>query len=168
MSQLLQKILTVSKLYGNFLLKSGIRSNTYFDKYQFTADPQLLSEIGIELAKLLPPDTEVIAGLEMGAIPLAVSVSRITGIPSAFIRKERKSYGTCNYAEGASMIDKKVVIIEDIITSGSAVIEALEKMRHDNINVISVACVIDRDHGGREAIEKFGIPVQSLYTFSEI
>jgi orotate phosphoribosyltransferase len=99
----------------------------------------------------------------MGAIPLAVSVSRETGIPSAFIRKERKSYGTCNYAEGVSLIGKKVVIIEDIITSGSAVIDALEKMKQDKINIVGIICVIDRNAGGCELIESYGIPVQRLF-----
>lgn len=168
MQNLLQQIYHTSHLTGDFLLKSGGRSNTYFDKYQFTSDPKLLLAIGKELVKLLPPNTQVIAGLEMGAIPLAVAVSRETGIPSAFIRKQRKQYGTCNYAEGADMTGKNVVIIEDVVTSGSAVIEALEKMHHDQVNIIAVICVIDRQQGGREIIEKLGITFKSLCTMSEI
>ena len=110
-----------SKLTGKFLLRSGITSNTYFDKYKFESDPKLLLKIAQEMSKLIPDDTEILAGLEMGGIPIVTMLSQITHIPAAFIRKEAKEYGTCKYAEGTDLVNKKVVIIEDVVSSGGAI-----------------------------------------------
>src|SRR4051812_41250597 len=84
-----------ARLTGRFTLRSGKVSDTYFDKYQFEADPELLRGIAQAMASLVPANTEVLAGLEMGGIPIATMLSQVTGIPAAFIRKEPKDYGTC-------------------------------------------------------------------------
>src|SRR5450830_967686 len=113
-------IRSASKLSGNFVLRSGKVSDTYFDKYRFESDPKLLKAIAEEMVHLLPADVEVLAGLEMGGIPLVTMLSNITGIPASFIRKEAKDYGTCRYAEGAALKGRNIVIVEDIVTSGGA------------------------------------------------
>lgn len=132
---LAQEIAQVSKLEGKFKLRSGKYSTEYFDKYNFEANPNLLDKITTALIPLIPPKTEVLAGLEMGGIPIATLLSHKTKIPTAFIRKTPKKYGTCQFAEGESLKNKTVVIIEDIVSSGGAIIEAVKKMRQEKIKI---------------------------------
>ena len=157
-----------SKLTGEFLLRSGKISNTYFDKYKFESNPQLLLKIVKEMAKLLPRNTEVLAGLEMGGIPIVTMLSQITLLPSAFIRKEAKEYGTCKYAEGSDLLNKRVVLIEDVVSSGGAIIDAVTKMRNDGIIVDKAICVIDRETGGKEKLEVVGIELLNVLTRSDL
>jgi orotate phosphoribosyltransferase len=148
-------IRTCAKLSGTFTLRSGKVSDTYFDKYRFEAEPQLLRDICQAMAALIPTGTEVLAGLEMGGIPIVTVLSQVTGLPSAFIRKEPKAYGTCQYAEGTPLQGKKFVLVEDVVSSGGAII-------------LCALCVIDRETGGKEALEKAGLQLRALHTFAEI
>ncbi len=161
-------IKTKSKLTGDFLLRSGKRSNTYFDKYRFEAEPALLRQIAEEMAALVPPGTEVLAGLEMGGIPIVTMLSQVTGLPAAFIRKKPKEYGTCRYAEGADLTGKNFVLIEDVVSSGGAIIDGVRMLREDGMQPKVALCVIDRQTGGKEALAEVGIDLIGLYTFSDI
>jgi orotate phosphoribosyltransferase len=163
-----KRIREVSKLSGDFLLRSGKRSNTYFDKYRFESNPSLLKEIAEAMVALIPPGTEILGGLEMGGIPIVTMLSQATGLPAAYIRKEAKEYGTCKYAEGADLKGKKLVLVEDIVSSGGAIADATAKLRADGVPVSVTLCVIDRESGGKEMLEGIGIELRSLYTFSEI
>lgn len=163
-----KQILETSKLSGEFQLRTGVTSNTYFDKYLFEAEPTLLRSIAELLAGRLPVETEVLAGLEMGGIPVATLLSQVTGLPAAFVRKQAKSYGTAKYAEGVSLSGKRVTIIEDVVSSGGAIIDAVTKLRADNIEPIAALCVIDRESGGREALDLAGVKLLSLFTLGEI
>jgi orotate phosphoribosyltransferase len=165
---LANEINKVAKLTGKFLLRSGQTSDTYFDKYMFEADPKLLKEIASKMKNLIPEGTEVLAGLEMGGIPIATVLSQITGLPTSFIRKDAKKYGTCKYAEGSELLNKKVVIIEDVVTSGGAIIDAVEKMRKDGIIVNMAICVIDRESKGKQILKENGIELVSLLTKTEL
>lgn len=157
-----------SKLEGDFLLRSGQRSHTYFDKYRFEADPQLLREIAQALMPLIPADTEVLAGLELGGVPIAAVLSQLTGIPTAFIRKEAKAYGTCRYAEGTELKGKRFVLIEDVVSSGGAILEAVRLLSADGLPVDHAICVIDRAAGGEAALRTAGVTLKALYTMHEI
>lgn len=157
-----------SKLTGTFVLRSGKTSSTYFDKYRFEADPALLRAIATEMARLVPEGTQALAGLEMGGIPLVTMLSQITGLPAAFIRKQAKDYGTCRYAEGADLAGKRFVLVEDVVSSGGAIIDAVEKLRADGLPVDLALCVIDRQTGGKEALAEIGIRLQGLFTFEEV
>jgi orotate phosphoribosyltransferase len=161
-------IKTQSKLTGDFLLRSGKRSNTYFDKYRFEAEPALLRRIAEEMAALVPAGTEVLAGLEMGGIPIVTMLSQVTGLPAAFIRKKPKEYGTCRYAEGADLTGKRFVLIEDVVSSGGAIIDAVRMLREDGIEPNTALCVIDRETGGKEALAEVGIELVGLYNFRDI
>lgn len=167
-SSLALRIRECSRLTGTFVLRSGKVSDTYFDKYQFESDPVLLRDIAEALKTLVPPGTEVLAGLEMGGIPIVTMLSQLTGIPAAFIRKEPKEYGTCRYAEGASFVGKRFVLVEDVVSSGGAIIDALAKMRADGQEPEAALCVIDRQTGGKEALAKEGLTLVPLLTFAEI
>jgi len=162
--ELALKLFNVCHLTGEFKLRSGKLSHEYFDKYKFESQPELLKEIAKQLAPKIPNDTEVLAGLEMGGIPVAVALSFETGIPVSFIRKTAKDYGTCLFAEGASVKNKKVCIVEDVITSGGQVILSAEDLRSINAQLGHVVCVINR--GGAEAsakLEASGLKLESLF-----
>ena len=166
--ELAREIYKISNIKGNFTLRSGMKSTEYFDKYLFESDPKILKEITNKLVKLLPQDTGVLAGLEMGGIPLSTALSLKTGIKTLFVRKEAKEYGTCKSAEGGKIAGQDIVIIEDVITSGGAVINAINDLKSQNGNILCVLSVIDREASGKENIEKLGVKLYSLFTKSEL
>jgi orotate phosphoribosyltransferase len=168
MTSLAVRIKASAQLTGNFVLRSGAVSTTYFDKYRFEADPTLLRDIATEMAKLVPPGTQVLAGLEMGGIPVVTMLSQITGIPAAFMRKKPKTYGTRQYAEGASLIGRPFVLIEDVVTSGGAIIDTLNMLKADGLFPTAAICVIDRETGAKEALRALGLLLTSLLTYSDI
>ena len=168
MPSLQSRIRQSARLTGTFKLRSGKISNTYFDKYQFESDPILLLDIAKALAELVPHDTEVLAGLEMGGIPIVTMLSQVTGLPATFIRKEAKEYGTCLYAEGASLSGRNFVLVEDVVSSGGAIIDAMAKLRADGLLPTAALCVIDRETGGGEALATIGLPLKALFTFSQV
>lgn len=167
-AELAKSIFNTSYLTGEFLLRSGKISNEYFDKYLFESNPLLLKHISRYMVELLPNGTEMLAGLEMGGIPIATAISLDCGIPVAFIRKNAKNYGTCKVNEGPSMKGKNIVIIEDVITSGGQVILSAEDIRKTGAHILCTICVINRQQGGLEALEKAGIPLISLFTMDEL
>lgn len=165
---LAKRIRDTSRLTGEFLLRSGKTSNTYFDKYLFESDPILLRDIAIQLSELVPPETEILAGLEMGGIPVVTALAQVTGLPAAFIRKEPKIYGTAKYAEGAALAQKNVIIIEDVVSSGGAILDSLKMMNADGVYPRTALCVIDRETGGSETLLEAGVELRSLLTMSDL
>ncbi len=163
-----QQILETAKLTGEFTLRSGAKSNTYFDKYLFESDPKLLKAIAETMAKDLPEGTEILAGLEMGGIPVVTAISQVTGLPCAFVRKEPKTHGTCKYAEGPSLVGRNVVLVEDVVSSGGAILDALKMLRADGVNPAITLCVIDRETGGKEALAAEGVELRAAFTMSMI
>ncbi|HZV34711.1 MAG TPA: orotate phosphoribosyltransferase [Verrucomicrobiae bacterium] len=153
---------------GHFKLRSGKVSDTYFDKYQFEADPKLLLDIASAMAAMVPKGTEVLAGLEMGGIPVVTMRSQVTGLPAAFVRKKAKEYGTCRYAEGASLVGRRFVLVEDVVTSGGALLDALALLEADGLRPTMALCVIDRESGGKEALAKAGLSLKSLLTYADV
>jgi orotate phosphoribosyltransferase len=165
--ELAQKIYQIAYLKGHFKLRSGQISEEYFDKYRFEANPILLKEIAKHLAPLIPIGTEVLAGLEMGGIPIATALSLETGIPTAFVRKEAKAYGTCLLAEGSDIANKKVCIIEDVITTGGQVVISSEQLKDLGAHITHVLCVIHRG-GGVEPLAQVGLKLNALFEMSEL
>jgi len=165
---LADRINTVSRLTGSFTLRSGQTATEYFDKYRFEAQPLLLAEIAAAMAPLIPDGTEVLAGLEMGGIPIATALSLHTGIPAAFVRKEAKTYGTARLAEGADIDGKVVTVIEDVITTGGQVVISTAALRDLGAHVEHVLCVIDRspDHGA--ALVAAGLNMHALLTRAQL
>ncbi|MGZ3725409.1 MAG: orotate phosphoribosyltransferase [Pseudobdellovibrio sp.] len=162
--ELAQNIYKVAHLKGDFLLRSGQRSNEYFDKYRFESNPQILKEIAAQMVKLIPPGTEILAALEMGGIPIGTALSLASGIPCVFVRKEAKAYGTCQFAEGLEIKNKKVCVIEDVITSGGQVLISTADLRKLGAHIENVLCVIHR--GGDPAEQKLkeaGLNLKPLF-----
>lgn len=163
-----ERIYRHARLTGEFRLRSGAVSGEYFDKYLFESDPWLLREIAEALVGLLPAGVQALAGLELGGVPLAVVISQVQGLPTAFVRKSAKTYGTCNLAEGAEVSGRRIVVIEDVVTSGGQVIESCRLLRERQADIAAVLCVIDREAGGRDNLAAAGLPLRSLFTMSEL
>lgn len=162
------EIYNTSHIRGSFKLRSGALSNEYFDKYLFESKPELLKIIAENMLKILPKDYDVIAGLEMGAIPIATMLSQLTKKPLTFVRKKAKEYGTCKFAEGAEVAGKKVLIVEDVVTSGGQVVLSVNDLRSAGAIISNAVCVIDRESGGSEALLAIDVTLTALYKMSEI
>lgn len=155
-------------LTGQFTLRSGVTSTEYFDKYLFEADPAMLRAIAEALAPLVPTGTDVLAGLELGGVPLATMLSQVTGIPTLFVRKEAKTYGTCRLAEGGDIDGVHATVVEDVVTSGGQVVTSCGDLRDRGAIVEVALCVIDREAGGADALAAVGVELRPLYTMSEL
>ena len=168
MSSLAKNIFETCNLQGTFVLRSGQTTAEYFDKYQLEARPVLLRAIAECMAKLLPAETAVLAGLEMGGIPVATAISLQTGLPCVFVRKKAKEYGTCKIAEGVDVKGLKVTVIEDVVTTGGAILAGVEALHGRGALVDRVLCVIDREQGACESLRAAGLSLKALFTASEL
>ena len=167
-TRLARAIASVSTLSGQFTLRSGRTATTYFDKYRFEGDPKLLHAIGEHLEPLVPPDTEALAGLELGGVPLATALSLRTGLPAVFVRKQAKEYGTRQLAEGGTVSGRRLLVVEDVVTSGGQVVASAEALRALGAVVTHALCVIDREDGGAAALSSVGIELRPLFTRSDL
>lgn len=167
-SDLAKKIYDICHLTGTFQLRSGTTSHEYFDKYRFESQPDLLREIARQMAPLIPADTQALAGLEMGGIPIATALSLQTGIPCAFVRKTAKDYGTCQFAEGLEVKGKKVCLIEDVITTGGQVILSAHDLRKIGAQISTVLCVIHRGTGKESKLEEIDLKMKALMTLQDL
>lgn len=167
-TELARAIYEISHLTGEFKLRSGQISHEYFDKYRFEADPALLREIAKQLAPLIPAGTEVLAGLEMGGIPIATALSLETGLPCVFVRKEAKDYGTCRFAEGLDVQGKRLCLVEDVITTGGQVILSARDLQGAGAIPKDVVCVIHRGSGHEPKLEEAGLSMKPLFTMADL
>jgi orotate phosphoribosyltransferase len=166
--QLGRKLMRTCLVKGEFRLRSGIVANEYFDKYQFEADPDLLHATALELSTLIPDNTQALAGLELGGVPLVTALSQITRIPALFVRKAAKEYGTRRLVEGGEVNGKRIVVVEDVVTSGGQVVQSSKQLRELGAVIDCVVCVIDREAGGKESLESEGFYFRSLFKFSDL
>jgi orotate phosphoribosyltransferase len=156
------------RLTGEFTLRSGQVASEYFDKYLFESDPRLLHRVAQQMLDLLPADTELLGGLELGGVPIATTVSGLTGMPALFVRKKAKEYGTCKLAEGPDVAGRRVTLIEDVITTGGAVRDATRALRDAGAVVEVVVCAIDRSPEGENPLADVGLEVRPVLTKAEL
>ena len=166
--RLARRIDAVSRLHGHFRLRSGAVSEEYFDKYRFESDPSLLTAIADALAALVPSGIEILAGLELGGVPVASALSIRTGIPAVFVRKQAKSYGTCRLAEGCEIAGRRLLVVEDVVTSGGQILASCDELRRAGAIVEDVVCVIDRQAGGAEALAGVSLKLWPLLTKEDL
>ena len=166
--EIAKRIYNVAHITGEFKLRSGNISNEYFDKYLFEAEPELLVDIIKIMKPLIPLKTEILAGLEMGGIPVVTALSILSGIKSAFIRKKAKEYGTCKLSEGADVKDKYVCVIEDVVTTGGQIIESVRELRKLGANIDTVLCVILRNDKAIEILANEGLKIIPAFTMDYI
>lgn len=164
LTQLARDIDKLCRLTGRFTLRSGQIADEYFDKYLFESDPKLLARVVAQMAVLLPTGVDMLGGLELGGVPLATMLSSVTGIPSLFVRKQAKTYGTCRLAEGGDPSGRTVLLVEDVITTGGAVRNAAQALRDDGATVTTVVCAIDRSPVGASPLSEDGLEIRSVMT----
>ena len=158
-------------LEGDFVLRSGRRSSYYLDKYRFETLPELLGPLGERLAAAVrefEPDAVRLAGPALGAVALAASASLDSGLPFVIVRETAKEYGTGNRLEGSFAEGELVCLIEDVVTSGGALAEAVEALREAGLEVRNAVCVVDREEGGADALARLGVRLRSLYRAGEL
>ena len=168
LTELGRDLVRVSYLKGDFVLRSGKRSNRYFDKFLFETDPDLLRRIGRQLATLVPKDTQRLAAPELGAVLLGGAVSMETGLPLVLVRKEPKGYGTSKQIEGHLAQGERVTVIEDVVTTGGDSLRSAQVLRDAGADVIHLVVVLDRGEGGEENIRAAGIPYSPLFRVRDL
>ena len=161
-------IYDTAHIRGEFLLRSGQVATEYFDKYLFESDPALIRRIAERMAPLVPTGTEVLAGLELGGVPLATMLSQVTGLPAVFVRKKAKAYGTCRLAEGGEVSGRRLLIVEDVVTTGGQIVMSTADLRAEGAVIESALCVIERESGGPEKLAAEGIALTAVFRSSEL
>jgi orotate phosphoribosyltransferase len=158
-------------LEGDFVLRSGRRSRFYFDKFRFETQPDVLEPLGRRLASAveeLEPEATRLACPVLGAIVLAASASIASGLPFVIVRDEAKEYGTANRIEGAFEPGDLVCLIEDVVTSGGALSDAVAALREADLECRTAVCVVDREEGGADALARLGVRLHPLYRASSL
>lgn len=163
-----RELVKASYLKGDFVLRSGRRSNRYFDKFLFETDPALLRRLGKHLGALVPKETVRLAAPELGAVLLGGAVSMETGLPLVLVRKERKDYGTSKQIEGRFTPGDKITVIEDVVTTGGDSLRSAQLLRDAGAEVIHLVVVLDRGEAGEENIRNAGIAYSPLFRISDL
>ena len=170
MDDLGRRLLDESYLEGDFLLRSGKRSRFYLDKYLFETRPDLLRDIAAGLAAKLPDHepVDLLAGPELGAVALVAALSLAAEKRFVIVRKGEKDYGTKKLLEGRAAAGQRVLVVEDVVTSGGAALSAVHVLREAGLEVAGLLCVVDREQGGREAFEAEGVRFDPLFTATSL
>jgi orotate phosphoribosyltransferase len=158
-------------LEGDFVLRSGKHSSYYFDKYRAVTRPELLKPLGEAIARSVAehePEAIRLAAPELGAVPLAAAASLESGLPFVIVRGETKAYGTGNRIEGAFEQGDCVCLVEDVVTSGGALLEAVAALRDAGLRVSTAICVVDREEGGAEGLARAAVRLRPLFRASEL
>jgi len=168
---LAQQLVRHAYLEGDFLLRSGKRSKYYLDKYRFETRPELLRPIGERIAAIVrehADDATHLAGPELGAVALAASASLASGLPFLIVRKAAKDYGTTKRIEGVYDEGECVCLVEDVVTSGGALLDSVEALRAVGLVVHTAVCVVDREEGGADALARHAVRLRPLFRASEL
>ncbi len=163
--QLAQRIREVALLRGTFTLRSGRTSSYYLDKYLFETQPDVLRELAKRLADHVDDAVDRLAGAELGGIPLVIATALEANRPCVLIRNQAKGYGTAKRFEGKLEPGDRVLLLEDIATTGGQLLEAARVLRDEcGTHVVKIVAVIDREEGARDNIEAAGFTFNSLFT----
>jgi orotate phosphoribosyltransferase len=158
-------------LEGDFVLRSGKRSSYYLDKYRFETHPELLRELGARIgdqARESAPDAARLAGPELGAVALAASASLASGLPFLIVRKAQKEYGTSRRVEGEFEEGEEVCLVEDVVTSGGAAVEAVRALREAGLHCRVAVCVVDREEGGADALAREAVRLAPIFRAQDV
>jgi orotate phosphoribosyltransferase len=158
-------------LEGDFVLRSGLRSRWYLDKYRFETLPDVLGPLGERIAVAVreaDPDVIRIAAPELGAVALGAAASLASGLPFLIVRKQAKEYGTANRIEGFWEPGDRVCLVEDVVTSGGAALDAVEALREAGLECRTAVCVVDREEGGVDALARRAVRLRPLFRATDL
>jgi len=159
---------------GDFTLSSGQKSSYYINGKQITLDAKGALAVGRLILAMLPEDTVAVAGLTLGADPIVSAVSVVSAyenrnIPALIIRKEAKGHGTQAYIEGLSLPQgAKVVVLEDVVTTGQSALIAVERLQNAGYQVEEVIALVDRQQGGAQLYESKGLKFKTLFSIADL
>jgi len=168
---LIKMLVERAYLEGDFVLRSGRHSKYYLDKYRFETVPELLEALGERIAAAVKehePDAVRIAAPELGAVALAAAGSLASRLPFLIVRKQAKGYGTSNKLEGISESGELVCLVEDVVTSGGAALQAVEAVREAGLVCRTAVCVVDREEGGSDELARHGVRLWPLFRASDL
>lgn len=165
---LLRRIKETAYLEGDFVLRSGKRSNYYLDKYLFETQPDILTAVARRLAEFVSTKTNRIAGAELGGVPLAAATAMAANKPYVIIRNAKKDYGTQKMFEGVMESGETILLLEDVVTSGGQVLEAAKTIADAGCTVERIVAVLDREDGGAERIRTAGHAFDALFTAADL
>ncbi|KNB48988.1 phosphoribosyltransferase family protein [Streptomyces caatingaensis] len=151
-----------------FALADGQVLDSYFDEYRLAADPQLLHDVADAMSVLVPEGAQVLAGVELGGVPLVVALSAATGLPAAFLRRTPKRYGSKQQVEGAAVGGRRVVLVDDVVRSGGQLLAMARMLRVTGAHVADALCVLERPLGGRLLLNEHGVTLGSLLLESDL
>ena len=158
-------------LEGDFVLRSGRRSSWYLDKYSFATEPSILRALGERLAAevaVCEPEAVRLAGPALGAVALAASAAMASERPFIIVRGETKEYGTAKRIEGPFEAGELVCLLEDVVTSGGALADAVSAVRDEGLVVRHAVCVVDREEGGSDTLARLGVRLRPLFRASDL
>jgi orotate phosphoribosyltransferase len=166
-----EALVAAAYLEGDFVLRSGKPSRYYLDKYRFETRPDLLAALGERIGAAVrehEPEAVRIAAPVLGGVVLAAAASLATGLPFLMIRDAAKEYGTANRIEGGFETGECVCFVEDIVTSGGALLEAIGAAREAGLVVRTAVCVVDREEGGADALARHAVRLRPLFRAGEL
>jgi orotate phosphoribosyltransferase len=163
-AELIEKMKEIALLHGEFTLRSGKKSNWYFDKYRFEGIPSIMRSVAHHMSRLIPEDATRLAGIELGGVPMCTALALETDISCIFIRKKAKEHGTAAQIEGVHEPGDKFLIVEDVVTTGGQAIELIRQLRAAGLNIIGTLAVLNRNEGAEEAFQAENIPFWSLFS----
>ena len=166
-ASLAAEINAIARLKGTFRLRSGTTSDEYFDKYRFESEPALLMRVAQAMVRLIPAGTQVLAGLELGGVPLATAMALQCGLPAVFVRKAAKDYGTCRAIEGRDVRGLSVAIVEDVISTGGAVVQGAQMLREAGATLTGVVCAIWRP-ASPPKLAALNVPILPVLTSKDL
>ena len=158
-------------LEGDFVLRSGRRSKYYLDKYRFETRPDLLGPLGDLISGEVSahePEATLLAGPELGAVALVAAASLASGLPFLIVRRKPKEYGTAKRLEGVWEAGERVCLVEDVVTSGGAALDAVEALREAGLECRAAVCVVDREEGGVDALARRAVRLRPLFRASDL
>jgi orotate phosphoribosyltransferase len=170
-SELRSAIVEHAYLEGDFVLRSGRRSRYYLDKYRFETRPDILRALGKRIAGEVAahaPDATRLAAPELGAVALAAAASLESGLPFVIVRKEAKEYGTGNRIEGPYEEGECMCLVEDVVTSGGALLDSIDALRGAGLAVQTAVCVVDREEGGADALARRAVRLRPIFGAGEL
>ena len=153
--------------FGRFVLTSGAISDYYIDIKKASSNPEILKQIAETMTEYAE-GYDLLAGMELGAVPLVVALSLETKIPYVIIRKEKREHGTSKQIEGGDVKNKKILVIEDVTTSGGSVVKTLNILRENQGKVDEVLVVIDRESGAEKKLQNLDVNLIPLLSIKDI
>jgi len=163
-TELIDRMKEIALLEGEFILRSGKKSNWYFDKYRFEGIPEIMASVAHHMARLIPEGTTRLAGIELGGVPMCTALSLETDLPCIFIRKKAKEYGTEAMIEGMHDPQDNILMVEDVVTTGGQAIILIKQLREQGLNIIGTIAVLNREAGATDAFAKENIPFWWLFS----